>query len=129
MTETERRLQAAVERALDAYDQALPLMSEPQPDGGARTGDVEALVSAMKDLSALVPSTERLSIRPHESIDMLLWCPACGARHYDDGEYSSKLHHTHACQSCGMVWRPAVVFTRGVRFLPGFKNADEVAST
>lgn len=33
-----------------------------------------------------------------------------------------KLHHTHACQSCGMVWRPALVATVGVRFLPGFKN-------
>lgn len=33
-------------------------------------------------------------------------------------------HHTHACQHCGMVWRPAVVPTVGVYFLPGFKNTD-----
>ena len=54
--------------------------------------------------------------------DMLLWCPECGQRHIDEGEFSRKVHHTHACQHCGHVWRPAVIPTRGVRFLPGFKN-------
>jgi len=55
-------------------------------------------------------------------IAMLLWCPACGKRHIDEGEFATKEHHTHACQFCGMVWRPAIDFTVGVRFLPGFKN-------
>jgi rubredoxin len=53
-------------------------------------------------------------------IPMLLWCPECGERHVDAGEFSTKPHTTHACQYCGMVWRPAVVNTVGVRFLPGF---------
>jgi hypothetical protein len=56
------------------------------------------------------------------SIPMLLWCPSCGERHIDVGEFASKVHHTHACQGCGMVWRPAVVPTFGVQYLPGFKN-------
>jgi len=55
-------------------------------------------------------------------IPMLLWCPECRARHIDEGEFETKVHHTHACQACGMVWRPAVIATVGVRFLPGFKN-------
>lgn len=55
-------------------------------------------------------------------IPMLLWCPECGLRHIDEGEFATKLHHTHACQGCGHVWRPAIVPTVGVRFLPGFKN-------
>lgn len=55
-------------------------------------------------------------------IPMLLWCPSCGDRHIDVGEFATKVHHTHACQSCGMVWRPAVGPTVGVQFLPGFKN-------
>lgn len=55
-------------------------------------------------------------------IPMLLWCPACHARHVDSGEHATKPHHTHACQSCGLAWRPAVVATVGVQFLPGFKN-------
>lgn len=58
-------------------------------------------------------------------IPMLLWCPECGKRHVDEGEFATKYHHTHACQHCGHVWRPAVAFTVGVQFLPGFK--DEVS--
>ncbi len=57
-----------------------------------------------------------------EPIPMLLWCPECGTRHVDEGEFTTKSHHTHACQTCGMVWRPAIVPTVGVQFLPGFKN-------
>lgn len=57
-----------------------------------------------------------------ESVPMLLHCPLCSERHIDEGEFATKLHHTHACQSCGHVWRPAIVPTCGVQFLPGFKN-------
>lgn len=57
-----------------------------------------------------------------QSVPMILTCPACCERHIDEGEFATKLHHTHACQRCGHVWRPAVVPTHGVRFLPGFKN-------
>jgi hypothetical protein len=55
-------------------------------------------------------------------IPMHIYCAKCGAQHIDDGEFATKVHHTHACQQCGHVWRPAVVATVGVRFLPGFKN-------
>lgn len=55
---------------------------------------------------------------------MLLWCPECGERHLDVGEFATKAHHTHACQHCGMVWRPAIENTVGVQFLPGFKNEE-----
>lgn len=56
------------------------------------------------------------------TIPMLLWCPECHVRHIDRGEWTARTHHTHACQSCGHVWRPAIVPTIGVQFLPGFKN-------
>jgi hypothetical protein len=59
-------------------------------------------------------------------IAMILTCPSCGGRHIDEGEFASKVHHTHACQHCGMVWRPAIVPTVGVQFLPGFKNEEVV---
>jgi hypothetical protein len=58
-----------------------------------------------------------------EPIPMLLWCPACGERHIE-GELVTKPHHTHACQHCGLTWRPAVEPTAGVQFLPGFKDAS-----
>ena len=58
-------------------------------------------------------------------IPMIISCPACGARHIDEGEFATKAHHTHACQTCGVCWRPAIVATCGVRFLPGFKNEEQ----
>ena len=57
------------------------------------------------------------------SIPMRLTCPQCSVLHVDKGEHATKPHHTHACQHCGNVWRPAIVPTVGVRFLPGFKDA------
>lgn len=57
-----------------------------------------------------------------EPIPMLLTCPSCNARHIDEGEFATRPHHTHACQTCGMVWRPAIVETVGVQFLPGFRD-------
>lgn len=65
---------------------------------------------------------QRAPQEPDETIPMILFCPY-GHRHIDEGNFASKLHHTHACQECGIVWRPALVYTLGVQFLPGFKNA------
>lgn len=71
------------------------------------------------------------------AIPMRLPCPGtvpdghgglrvCGQLHIDEDEFVTKLHHTHSCQHCGHTWRPAVVHTAGVRFLPGFKNKTRV---
>jgi rubredoxin len=57
-------------------------------------------------------------------IPIIINCPECGARHIDEGEWATRVHHTHSCQECGMTWRPAVVPTVGVQFLPGFKNKE-----
>src|SRR5579863_5284468 len=57
-----------------------------------------------------------------EPIPLILQCPACHARHIDRGAWATKVHHTHACQNCGLCWRPAVIATVGVAFLPGFRN-------
>lgn len=66
-----------------------------------------------------LPSSPRMNPVP-----MLLTCPSCGKRHVDEFEWAQKPHHTHACQHCGTVWRPANIDTVGVRFLPGFRNAN-----
>lgn len=68
----------------------------------------------------------RASATPVEPgpIPMVLHCPECRTRHVDVGEFATKVHHTHSCQGCGLTWRPAVVATVGVQFLPGFKNVD-----
>jgi rubredoxin len=61
----------------------------------------------------------------HHTIPMILHCPECGTRHIDEKAFAKIPHHTHACQGCGMVWRPAKVNTHGVQFLPGYKNGDD----
>lgn len=60
--------------------------------------------------------------QPTAGVAMLLTCPVCHERHIDRGEFATKVHHTHACQSCGTCWRPAIEPTVGVEFLPGFAN-------
>lgn len=58
-------------------------------------------------------------------IRMRLTCEGCGTLHVDEGEFSTKRHHTHQCASCGMVWRPAIEDTVGVRFLWGQSEDEE----
>ena len=76
----------------------------------------------MSDKPAFLLEINKLA--EYYSIPMLLTCPQCGDRHIDEGDFTEKAHHTHACQSCGMVWRPALVNTHGVQFLPGFTNKE-----
>lgn len=79
--------------------------------------DAMDVARAMLEASPAYPATPM-------PIPMILTCPACGERHVDVGEFATKAHHTHACQSCGMVWRPAKVNTVGVQFLPGYKDPE-----
>lgn len=75
----------------------------------------------MKDhFEALVAAVEAAA----KPIPMQLPCPKCHELHIDAGEFATKPHHTHSCQICGLTWRPALVPTVGVRFLPGFKNEE-----
>lgn len=71
-----------------------------------------------------------------QPVPMRLHCPGvvengkggqriCGCLHVDKGPFATKRHHTHSCQSCGHTWRPAVAYTVGVQFLPGFKDDDD----
>lgn len=66
-------------------------------------------------------------IRPRsvEHVHVILCCPACHRRHVDEGRFATEPHRSHSCQSCGVVWKPALVPTVGVAFLPGC--ADEGA--
>ena len=72
---------------------------------------------------------ERPTTPTERPIPMVLHCPECRTRHIDEGEFATKAHHTHACQGCGLVWRPAIGPTVGVQFLPKFKNADASSTT
>ncbi len=58
----------------------------------------------------------------NQTLPMIMYCPICTGRHIDEKEFAEKPHHTHACQHCGHVWRPAKCNTHGVQFLPGYKG-------
>lgn len=64
-------------------------------------------------------------LHPDYTVPVILHCPKCSERHIDEGDFETVAHHTHACQGCGFVWRPAKVNTHGVRFLPGYTNAKD----
>jgi hypothetical protein len=99
---------------------------------GARLEEILALADSPGrvvypgEVTALAAEVERRRSAPVESVPvpMRLVCEGCGELHIDEGEFATKPHHTHACQHCGAVWRPAIVATVGVRFLPGFKNTE-----
>lgn len=86
---------------------------------------VAALTDPLKsriELDSKPPAPPRMSPRHGEPIPMILTCPACNGRHIDVGGFATVPHRDHACQHCGLVWRPALVNTVGVQFLPGYKN-------
>ena len=57
-----------------------------------------------------------------KSIPMLLWCPACHERHIDVARVRDEAPSYACMPGLWLAWRPAIVPTVGVQFLPGFKN-------
>lgn len=51
-------------------------------------------------------------------IPMIIYCPDCGKKHIDEGEWATKEHKTHLCRRCKASFRPANVPTVGVEQLP-----------
>lgn len=81
------------------------------------TGPISNIEAHIREFSTLEHPKSRTDV----PIPMRLICPECKALHIDVA-LADKPHHTHACQNCGNVWRPALVNTVGVRFLPGYKD-------
>ena len=82
------------------------------------------------EVGALLRDERSRKHKHRERFEQMLHGPITWTRrelHIDEGEFATKPHHTHACQACGHVWRPAIVPTTGVRFLPGFKTSQGVA--
>ena len=81
--------------------------------------ELRRTASELSETQVRVRELEEAAAAP---IPLYLTCPKCCARHVDEGIWATKVHHTHSCQKCGLTWRPAIVPTVGVQFLPGFKN-------
>jgi hypothetical protein len=75
------------------------------------------LIDAIDEVIRLAPPTAS-----DDPIPMRLVCEDCGNLHIDEGPAGERPHGTHACQYCGLLWRPSLLNTVGVRFLPGCKN-------
>ena len=82
------------------------------------TDAVGGAANTLEEAQAAITKYARELAEP--VVRMLLHCPLCRAKHVDLGVFATKKHHTHACQECGHVWRPAVEATVGVEHLPGF---------
>lgn len=74
-------------------------------------------------------------------VDMILYCPNCGAQHVDapdnlvpivhqqsgtvvDEQWTNPPHKSHLCHGCGCIWRPADAPTNGVSELKTQGKAD-----
>lgn len=91
-------------------------------NGSGRASSVVLLHGAAGTVAAFLPCPDcaggkeaRRFVEKHDRthekttpIPMRLTCPQCGQLHVDAGEFATKPHHTHSCQSCG----------------PGFKNEE-----
>lgn len=145
MSDTESKYFDSLNNALEARRQAFALAVAVAEEARHRGADVVRAVRLAAELPPGPPTVladsfwDRVPKAP--PVPMRLHCPGvvtknlgtedepnyvqavCGVLHVDQGEFEIKPHHTHACQACGHVWRPAVVPTVGVRFLPGFKDA------
>lgn len=62
-------------------------------------------------------------------IRVRLPCERCGTLHIDRGEFATERHHTHQCEKCGLVWRPAEEDTIGVQFLYDQTKPEQVKIT
>jgi rubredoxin len=94
-------------------------------EGGVCFTPGQSDCATLSRIAGLKAAQRHMPPDPTLGIPMVLTCPSCGGRHIDEGEFATKPHHTHACQHCGMVWRPAIGPTVGVQFLPGFKNGAD----
>lgn len=87
-------------------------------------GNAADSIELLENACRYLISTKALRTSDEDApVPMLLFCPQCCGQHVDEGLFEHKRHATHACQHCGLVWRPALVPTVGVQFLPGFKSA------
>ncbi len=82
----------------------------------------EVIAGLRKTIDGNNDEIRRMMTKASEPLKLLLWCPACHARHIDEGKYATLPHRTHACQACGLVWKPSLSYTVGVAFLDGGKD-------
>lgn len=70
-------------------EQAIAVLMPDLPDGPARQVELERRTAEI--IKLVVPAVP-------------LFCPKCGVRHVDAGEWATKVHRTHLCLACDHRW-------------------------
>jgi hypothetical protein len=84
-------------------------------DGGGYAREVMTLCD---EYIALRQQHDNETIARDKPIPMVLHCSFCWLQHVDEEEWATKPHKTHLCARCKTEWRPANVYTVGVKELP-----------
>ncbi len=98
----------------------------------------EAAASLIASQEREIARLRRLQPVPPEPVDMVLFCPKCGAQHVDAPEeafassngkrtmttWTNPPHRSHLCHACGHIWRPADIPTNGVAAIKTRGKAD-----
>ena len=130
---TKENVDKELELAVDLTDQAREMDSEAV--NRIISSEMATFHSRTAQRLVMVRTLDEMKERPNEviatpveepaaaePIPMLLYCPECCARHVDVHEWATTPHRSHVCQECGHIFRPALVATVGVIFLPGTRN-------
>lgn len=90
-----------------------------QATGALGIGNLpRAIELVLKELRRREPKEE-----PEGSpLELLIHCPRCKTQHIDEGRFATHPHKDHACQDCGLVFRPCKLPSIGVQFFTGYKN-------
>lgn len=122
--EADNEHEGANERLRNALDRPAAVFDEGVKKGAYWISKHIGEVDLAAWLAVALQETTHVINSPGPPIPLILTCPICGERHVDKGEFATKPHHTHSCQHCGLTWRPAIVPTVGVQYLPGFKDDE-----
>jgi hypothetical protein len=120
---------ARLSKAIDATHKLKwgPRDSEEKPSA-APTDSAKVAPVAVAALSLLLGLALERSMAESAPIDMILFCPSCGAKHVDEPEpasgWANPPHKSHLCHGCGTIWRPASVPTNGVASITTHGRAD-----
>lgn len=72
------------------------------------------IMHAANELYCIDAQTAEVERKKYFPTDLALWCPNCGERHIDEGEWRTRVHTTHKCEHCHHEWRPHEFPTMGV---------------
>lgn len=112
-------LQRFIGAARDIFAVFEGLSFRDEPSNERRQSFRAALASLHEELALA-------GIAASAPVDMVLHCPACHLQHIDRAVkgWDNPPHRSHLCERCGVVWRPADVYTNGVRAVKTRGAAD-----